>query len=148
MSKSDLGNETLSKHRLIRQEAADLAGTPRSRVVDESTADWLLLNGHLSIAQYDTISKLKSDLFNAGLAGLRASDYQPRVASGNNQNISTDQALKRLALNDAIKYLDKQVGRGCRKVELDMALDIWDINLDQLLELHRGVAGLSKFYDL
>ncbi len=147
MGKSDLGNTDLSRHKNIRQEAADLSGTPRSRVVDEDTSDWLLLHGHISVEEHDTVTRLKGDLFNAGLTGLRASDYQPRVASGNNQGVSSEQALRRLAVNDAIKHLDRAVGPQTRKVVVDMALDIWDINLAQMSLMHRGIAELSSFYE-
>ncbi len=146
--KSDLGSEDLSRHRTVRVEAADLTGTPRARVVDECTADYILLKGWISIPEYDTLIKLRGDIHQAGLSGVRASDYQPRVASGNNQNISTEQAVKRMVVNDAILWMDRRVGTTIRKLVIDIGMDVWDVDPRQMPDLKKGIASLSSFYGL
>lgn len=143
---SDLGSERLGNHKNIKIEIADLSNTSRARVVDESTADWLLLRGHLSVPEYDLVTRLKSDIHLAGLSGIRASDYQPRVTSGNNQNISSEQAVKRLILNDIIKHLDRKIGAHPRRILIDMCLDIWDIHGPDMPPLKRAIEELERFY--
>lgn len=143
---SDLGSPDIERHHSVRLEIADLSGAARARVQDSSILDGILLKGWISVADYDTLSKLQSDIIDAGLIGLRAQDYQPRSPSANH-NISHEQAIKRLSVNEAILWMDKKVGKPTRRLVVDTLMDIAKPSEAQAHMLTAGAICLRQFWD-
>ena len=80
-NKKDYGAELLGKHHSLKAEFIGSSNEVRFRVVDQSTLDKLLMNDSISLDQYKCLDNLYSDFHRAGLIGIKASNYNPRINS-------------------------------------------------------------------
>jgi hypothetical protein len=98
-NKKDYGAELLGKHHSLKAEFIGSSNEVRFRVVDQSTLDKLLMNDSISLDQYKCLDNLYSDFHKAGLIGVKASNYNPRINSSYEARGEAEVILRRKVSN-------------------------------------------------
>lgn len=142
----DPGTRERAKHNRLRPEFTGRGYEFRVRVSDQTAADRLLMNEDITATQFSVLDKFSEDLYRAGWINLRAQSYEPTTSQGSGENLSENEAVKKLTVAQAIKRLDNKVGPQIRGILLRVAMDELDPKGDQIRLLHVGIEILEDFY--
>lgn len=144
----DQGTPEISRqHKVIPQRAGPQASAPlHLRVVDESEIDRLLLKDWINVEQHQTAETLLDDLHNAGLIGMRISNYERRMGGGDTQNITRREALRRVKVRKALEYMEAKGGVKAGRLVLGVVMDDTRVVEKDLPSLREGLDFLARFY--
>jgi hypothetical protein len=78
----------------------------RVRVVDQTCLDRLLMHDSISLQQYKTIDLLFSEFNKAGMIGVKATNYNPRITATYDKN-GDRQAILRSKVMGCLSYIKR-----------------------------------------
>lgn len=143
----DFGTAERHKHNKAMPQLTGKGREFRLRIVDGTAIDRLLMKDRITLDQYATLDHFSEDLYRADLMGLHAADFEPRVTSGNNQDVAHDVAMRRVKVNEIILHMDENVGAGIRRLVVSVCLDEIDPHPTRDKDLERGVECLYGYYE-
>jgi len=145
----DTGTPELSKHYIVKPVLiSQVTGrATHIKVQDQTEIDRLLLNDWITPDQYSAAETMANDIHIAGLTGIKASNYGKVIGHGNRSDITNREALRRLKIQKAVRYLDKRVGVAVRTMLVGVCRDELKVNKRGVEDhLVKGLDRLIIFY--
>ena len=146
----DTGPSERAKHnRMAPQLISQRSGrATHMRVVDQNEPDRLLLNGTITLLEYNVCEAFWKDIYSAGLNQLRAQNYGRVMGSGGTPDITSKEAFNRMKVQRAMRAIERSADKSTARVVLNVCMGNLSVTNKPLAEkLHKGLAALASFYE-
>jgi hypothetical protein len=122
----------------------------RVRVVDQTCLDRLLMNDSISLDQYKSVDVLFSEFNKAGMIGVKATNYNPRITATYDQN-GDRQAVLRSKVVSCLNYVKRTGNKTAYEILIKIMHDKdftkWEINWIELSGNFDFISkNIEKFY--
>jgi len=136
-------------NRNIKPEFIGNSNKVRMRIVDQTSLDTLLTNDSISLNDYKILDRLASDYNKSGMVGIKATNFNPRIATSYDTNNDSHYILKR-KVYDCLALVKSAGGINCYNVLMKLLTDRSLSRIDiEFIKNNTGeiVKPIKEFYE-